>query len=128
MPDPVDRFLRHRPTIPTEPGLGRLYGVAQESWPLSADPAQVRPKRVILANGRSAAEAADIARAAAAGYRSNGYHKPTAAWWGVADGQFHRFLVTARPRRRTSLLFGIGLVSLATLAVARSRRSASNKP
>jgi len=123
MPDPIDRFLRHRPTISSRSGLGRRHGVVRQSWPLEADPRKVRPRRLVVASGRSASEAADIARAAAGVFATNGFHKPSGAWWGVADGRFHRFMVTSRRPRRSSILVGVGVLGLAALTLARSRRS-----
>ena len=122
MPDPIQRFLRHRPTIPNQSPLGRVYGVTRETWRLDDDPAQVAPERLAIATGRSASEAADIARAEAQALPRSGFHKPSAAWWGVEAGRFHRFLVAPRTRRPAFALTA-GLVGLAVLAVVRSRKS-----
>jgi hypothetical protein len=123
MPDPIDRFLSHRPTISDQSGLGRRYGVVRQSWPLEADPGKVRPRRLIVASGRSASEAADIARSAAGDFATHGFHKPSGAWWGVAEGRFHRFMVTSHRPRRSSIMVGMGVLGLAALALAKSRRA-----
>ena len=76
-----------------------------------------------LASGRSAAEAADLAREIAAAYASHGFHKPSAAWWATEGGQFHRFVVAAdRRRAAVPLLLGLGAAALAVAALRAATR------
>lgn len=124
MPDPIDRFLRHRPTIPSQRPLGRVYGVTRQSWSLDVDPKKVAPERLIVAADRTAAEAADIARTEAMAMSRNGFHKPSGAWWGVEDGRFHRFVVARRSPRKAAIVAAAGMAGVAVFAlIARGRRS-----
>jgi hypothetical protein len=91
--------------------LGRVFSVRRESWRLDDDPRTTRPQVEVLASRRTAAEAADVAREAAAGFGRHGFHKPSGAWWAAEAGMFHRFRVENQ-RRAPGLLFA--LVSAAT--------------
>ena len=124
MRDPLDRFLSHRRMPPSQSPLGRVYGVTRQSWPLDADPKRDPPERLVLASGRSAAEAADIARAEATALPRHGFHKPSGAWWAVEDGRFHRYVVAARPGRKTLIALGAGMVGLGLFALSRTKRRA----
>jgi len=120
MPDLIDKFLRHRPKLSNQTPLGRVYGVTRQSWKLDADPSKVAPETLVVASGRAAAEAADIARQEATDLPRHGFHKPSGAWWGVKDGRFHRFVVA--PRRRGMAIVLAGLAGFAALALARQGR------
>jgi hypothetical protein len=124
MSDPVDRFLRHRPTVNSRTPLGRVYGVTRQSWKLEDDPARVLPRRAVIAIGRSASEAAQIAREHAAALGRTGFHKPSGAWWGVEDGLFHRFVVAPRVHATPFMALAAGLLGVATFSLVRRRKRA----
>ncbi|MGA0605468.1 hypothetical protein ACO2Q0_05645 [Phenylobacterium sp. VNQ135] len=100
-------------------GLGRVFSVRQETWRLDQDPSVERPEVTVLASRRSAAEAADVARAAASVFARRGYHKETASWWGSAAGQIHRFRVAGPGGHATLLAAGLGLIAAAVLLSRR---------
>lgn len=104
--------------------FGRHFNVIQESWRLDSDPSEVAPITAVIASQRSASEAADLARQAAAGYARNGYHKPSRAWWGAGGGGIHRFRVLS-PRRVSNLAVGLGAAGLAAYLLARWRSQSS---
>ena len=118
-----DRFLAYRSQTRAGARLGRVFSVIEQTWALSADPKKVRPQETALATQRTAAEAADLARAAADRFGAHGFHKPSGAWWGADDGKFHRFLVA--PERRPSggqVALGLGAALLAIAAIGWARR------
>jgi hypothetical protein len=115
-----DRFLRHAPLRPHPASLGRVFGVTQETWRLSDDPTATRPTTELLVSGRTASDAADLARLAAGAFHEHGFHKPSGAWWGADDTHFHRFVVHAgrqRRRRAKATLIGSGAAGVAALAL-----------
>lgn len=125
-----DRFLGPAPLRPQGASLGRVFGVTQETWRLADDPLAIRPKSDLLISGRTASDAADQARRAAARFAEHGFHKISGAWWGADDTHFHRFVVHAGRRRlpRKRLVIGSGLAGVAALAAlglwrSRARRS-----
>ncbi len=122
----IDRFLRHGATIPTHRALGLGYTVVRETWDLSADPKTTRPSVEVVASARSASDAADLGRAAAASHARHGFHKPSGAWWAVDERLFHRFAVRPRHRAPGLLLVGLGLAGLAGLSFLRRRRGAAS--
>ena len=117
MPRRVDRFLRHATIQHEGPNLGRVFAVTRETWALSDDPRTTPPKAELLASWRTAAEAADLARAAAESFEEHGFHKPSGAWWGSDGVMFHRYVVHPGRRRRNAVWVGAGLAGLAGLAV-----------
>ena len=125
MAESVDRFLRHRPRISTHAPLGRVFSVTQQSWALTDDPKKTPPTIEVIATGRSAAEAADVARASAATFNRHGFHKPSGAWWASEGGRIHRFVIGNRGRASATLVAGIGLAGVvagaAGLAFAQQR-------
>ena len=125
-----DRFLKHRSRLSRRAGLGRVFNVTRESWRSGDDPKTTRPQTVLLLSGRTASEAADLARARAEVLPQHGFDKPSGSWWGADGEQFHRFVVhPGRSRGHTvAVVAGSGLVA-GLLAVAlwgrhRSRRQA----
>lgn len=122
MRSPFDRFLRHSTVISRKAALGRDFAVTEETWALSDDPAVVKPRRRLLANRKTASEAADFARDAAKAYRQNGYHKPSRAWWAADEGEFHRYVVHPDRRRGAALLVASGLAGVAIGLLSRPRR------
>jgi hypothetical protein len=114
-----DRFLRHGTLRPQSASLGRVFGVTEETWRVSDDPATTRPQRQLLVSQRTASEAADFARFTAASFAEHGFHKPSGAWWGAEDTHFHRFVVHAgrRPRTGRAVLIGSGVAGVAALAL-----------
>jgi len=108
----LDRFLGPKAAIESTQTLGRIFNVTRETWRLSDDPATQPPQMELIVGARTASEAADLAREAAAQFPRHGFHKPSGAWW-AADGQeFHRFVVHVGRR-------GAGAAApLAILAVA----------
>lgn len=123
MRDPLDRFLSRRRMPPSQSPLGRVYGVTRQSWPLDADPRRDPPERLVLASGRSAAEAADIARAEATALQRHGFHKPSGAWWSVEDGQFHRYVVAPKAGRKTLIALGAGVIGIGLFALSRTKKN-----
>jgi hypothetical protein len=119
-------FLRVRVPVGRGPSLGRSFSVLQETWSLRDDPRAVAPDRVVLATRKTASEAADLARAAAAEFTENGFHKPSGAWWGSEGLFFHRFLVTAR-RPRAATLLAASLLGGAAIALLRARSRTSKR-
>jgi hypothetical protein len=106
--------------------LGRVFSVRQESWRLTQDPNTTAPEVSIVASRRTAADAADLAREAAAGFRRRGFHKPSRSWWGVEDGWFHRFRVQGPGPRTTALaVAAVGLTAAALFLAGRRQRPAS---
>ena len=132
MAESVDRFLRHRPRISTHAPLGRVFSVPQQSWDLTDDPKKTPPTIEVIATGRSAAEAADVARAEAATFSRHGFHKPSGAWWASEGGRFHRFVIGNRGRASATLVAGIGLAGVvagaAGLAFAQQRTKDRKRP
>ena len=131
MAESVDRFLRHRPRISTHAPLGRVFSVTQQSWDLTDDPKKTPPTIEVIATGRSADEAADVARATAVTFSRQGFHKPSGAWWASEDGRFHRFVIGNRGRASATLVAGIGLAGVvagaAGLAFAQLRTKDSKR-
>lgn len=125
MPRAIERFLRHGPVLPKTPALGRSYAVTRETWRLADDPKVVRPALALLYTGKTASEAADLAREAAEAFAEHGFHKPSGAWWGSDGELFHRF--AARPRTRHAGLILAGSAALALTAALLSRRGGSRK-
>lgn len=129
MPGGLDRFLHYRTNIAAGPALGRVCAVVRESWRLDSDPREVAPKVEVVAARRTAAEAADLAREAAAEFDRNGYHKPSRAWWGADETTFHRFRVTTgKSRAKTAMLVGSGLAALAAVALGAGLRRQAKRP
>ena len=122
MADSIERFLRRRPTISAHAPLGRVFGVLRETWRLQDDPKSSAPETIFLATGRSAAEAADLAREAAAAFRRNGFDKASGAWWAVEGELFHRITVAPRRRRSIGLAVGLGVAGVAALLVAQKAK------
>lgn len=114
-------FLRVRVPVDRGPSLGRSFSLLQETWSLRDDPKAIGPKRELLATRKTAQEAADAARAAAAEYPEHGFHKPSGAWWGSDGVVFHRFVVTARPPPRAATLLAASLIGGLAFAVWRNR-------
>ena len=121
MPKGLDRFLNHRTSTSKRAALGRVFGVTQETWGLSDDPRKTAPRITVLATRRTAADAADIAREAAASFRRHGFHKPGRAWWGADETHFHRFLVN-NPKARPALALLVVSAAAAFAAVALTRQ------
>ena len=122
MPDPVDRFLTRSAISSRKGALGRVFGVVRETWTLSDDPGVTPPRTTVLVSRRTAAEAADMAREAAAAFRRHGFHKPSGAWWGADEALFHRFAIHTRGhRRRVAFLAVAGLAALVAAGLARRR-------
>jgi hypothetical protein len=118
-----DRFLRHSTVLSHNDGLGRAFSVTRETWRLQDDPKAVRPRRETLVVGKTASEAADVARVAAEAYSEHGFHKPSGAWWGSDGELFHRFVVHARRRRGlTAVLLTSAVAGLGIALVHRSTR------
>ena len=125
-----DRFLRHAPLRAPGASLGRIFAITRETWRLTDDPMTTRPRTELLVSGRTASDAAELARIAAMRFPEHGFHKPSGAWWSADDTHFHRFVVHAgrRLRRpRKAILLGSGLAGAAAMALlglrhARARR------
>jgi hypothetical protein len=124
MPNSHDRFLRHRTPISRSSSLGRVFNVTRETWELTADPRLVRPQTQLVVSGRTASDAADIAREAAEAFARHGFHKPSGSWWGASESAFHRFVVHAGRRGSTAALVLIsGVAGLAAVVFTRRRSS-----
>jgi hypothetical protein len=122
MSQPVDPFLNRSAISSRKGALGRVFGVVRETWALSDDPAATPPRTTVLVSRRTAAEAADMARDAAAAFRRHGFHKPSGAWWGADDALIHRFVIHARRHRGPLvLLAAAGLAGLVAAGLARRR-------
>jgi hypothetical protein len=117
-----DRFLSSRTRTRTGAPLGRVFSVIQQTWRITDDPRKTKPKELALATGRTASDAADVARDAAEAFASSGFHKASGAWWASEDGAFHRFLIT-RDRRggMAPALLGLGVAALALTALVAAR-------
>jgi hypothetical protein len=89
----LDRFLGPNAAIETTRPLGRIFNVTRETWLLSQDPKAKPPRLELIIADRTASEAADLARDAAADFARHGFHKASGAWWGADEDQFHRFVV-----------------------------------
>jgi hypothetical protein len=124
-----DRFLNSRSRIEPYAALGRVFSVVRETWQLKDDPKKTPPKTELLTAQRSASDAADVARDAAAALPQHGFHKPSGAWWG-SDGQdFHRFLITSRgDRGLATMVLPIALGIAATIMMRGSRRPVPRQP
>ncbi len=119
-----DRFLSSRSRTRAGAPLGRVFSVIRQTWEITDDPQKTKPRERALATGRTASDAADLARDAATGFRSHGFHKPSGAWWAVEDNSlFHRFLVAADRRRQAApVLVGLGIAALALTALGAALR------
>jgi hypothetical protein len=126
MSDRIERFLGRKAVVASHRSLGRVFGVTRQSWPLSADPRKTKPQTLVLATQRSASDAADLARDAAAAFAQSGFHKPSGAWWAAEDETFHRFLVGPRSQRTGLLLLGAGLASIAAVAFIGAKRKTAD--
>jgi hypothetical protein len=103
--------------------LGRVFSVVRQTWRLADDPRKTRPRELAFATGRTASEAADLARDAATAFRAHGFHKPSGAWWAVEDNLFHRFQVAGdRHVRAAPILVGLGVTALALTALGAALR------
>ncbi|HEX4709442.1 hypothetical protein [Phenylobacterium sp.] len=126
MPGLLKRLIGHKGDIPRTAALGRVFNVTRQTWRLSDDPVKVGPTREPLTTGKTASEAADFARAAAAGFPRHGFHRPSGSWWAVEGEWFHRFAVHTAPKRKAAiLLVATGLAGVAAVAVARRRSRGS---
>jgi hypothetical protein len=77
----------------------------------------------MLATRRTASEAADLAREAAAEFDQRGFHKPSGAWWGADATSFHRFrIVRAQRSRKLAFAVASAATGLALLQFLRPRR------
>lgn len=131
MPTDVDRFLAHAPILEEGPLLGRVFAVVRESWLLSEDPRVVAPRTEVLANRRTALEAADVAREGAAAFDRHGFHKASGAWWASDGVRFHRFAVGPLRPVGSGVLVGSGLAALgaiAAIALFRAVRKRGRRP
>ena len=122
-----DRFLSSRTRTRTGASLGRVFSVIRQTWQITDDPRKTKPKELALATGRTASDAADVARDAAAAFASSGFHKASGAWWAAEDGDFHRFLITRDRRGGVAALLGLGVAALALTALAATRRPKDSK-
>ena len=119
MSESIERFLRRRPTISTHAPLGRVFNVLRETWRLDDDPKRTTPDSGFIATGRSASEAADLAREWTGRNAKHGFDKPSGAWWAVEGPRIHRVTVAPRRRRSLGLALGLGAAGLAAVLVAR---------
>jgi hypothetical protein len=131
MRQPFEHFLRHKPVIHARGAYGRTFRVVMESWRLTDDPKKVKPRREVLVSGRTAADAADLARMAASTHPEHGFHKASGAWW-ASDGQdFHRFRIHGGGKPTvTGVVVASGIAGLAGVAAylhLRGRKAASEK-
>lgn len=127
MAESIERFLRRRPTISGHAPLGRVFNVLCETWRLEDDPKFSPPDTGFLATGRSAAEAADLAREAAVRFRKSGFDKASGAWWAVDGERFHRITVAPKRRKSVGLALGLGVAGLAALLVAQQAKGRGRK-
>jgi hypothetical protein len=104
-----------------------VFSVIRQTWKITDDPQKTKPREQALATGRTASDAADLARDAAAAFRAHGFHKESGAWWAAEGKRFHRFLVAGdRGGRAGPVLLGLGVTAIALTAlgaVLRSRRT-----
>jgi hypothetical protein len=100
--------------------LGRIYRVIRETWRLKDDPELISPAVEVVASRRSAAEAADLAREAAARFKRRGYHKPSRAWWASDGKSLHRFRVEA-PSPPKGLTVALASAAAGLLVVTAAR-------
>jgi len=119
MAESIERFLRRRPTISTHAPLGRVFNVLRETWRLDDDPKRTTPDSGFIATGRSASEAADLAREWTGRFARHGFDKASGAWWAVEGPHIHRITVAPRRRRSVGLALGLGAAGLAAVLVAR---------
>lgn len=98
----------------------------RETWDIGADPKVTPPSIEVVASRRSAADAADLGRAAAHAFARHGFHKASGAWWAVEQRLFHRFAVRPRHRARNALLLGLGLAGLVALGLRDLARRPAN--
>jgi hypothetical protein len=117
-----DRFLSSRTRTRAGAPLGRVFSVIRQTWRITDDPRKTKPEELALATNRTAADAADLARDAAAEYSTYGFHKPSGAWWAADGGFFHRFQV-APDRRGRPILVGLGITALGLAAIGAVLRS-----
>jgi hypothetical protein len=118
-----DRFLSSRSRTRAGAPLGRVFSVVRQTWEITDDPRKTKPREQALATSRTASDAADLARDAATGFRSHGFHKPSGAWWAVEDNLFHRFLVAGDRRVQAGpVLVGLGVAALALTALGAALR------
>jgi hypothetical protein len=117
-----DRFLSSRTRTRAGASLGRVFSVVQQTWRITDDPRATKPKELALATGRTASDAADVARDAAGALRNCGFHKASGDWWASEDGDFHRFLIV-RDRRAPvgPVVLGLGVAALALTAMVARR-------
>ena len=120
-----DRFLNARPRLSRKASLGRAFTVTRQSWKLTDDPRTTPPEVEVLATRRTAAEAADLAREAAWGFKRYGFHKPSGAWWGADADNFHRFMVRPSSRATAGALAAVALAGVAAVALSRRRAERS---
>ncbi len=106
-----------------------MFNVTRETWRLSDDPQAVAPETEAVVTGRTAADAADLAREAAEAHPRHGFHKPSGSWWGADETHFHRYVVHAgrRAHAAAGVLVVSGLLGLTALALARGRRPKAAK-
>lgn len=124
MPHTPDRFLRHRTRLTRRAALGRVFNVTRETWRLTDDPSSVRPASERVVSGRTASEAADLAREMASAFARRGFHKPSSSWWGADETWFHRFVVhPGRRGREGALILGSALLGMVAVVVAGRRRA-----
>jgi hypothetical protein len=116
-----DRFLNARHRLSRKASLGRAFTVVRQSWRLSDDPRDIPPEVEVLATRRTAAEAADLAREAAWGFKRYGFHKPSGAWWGADSETFHRFMVRPSSRATAGALAAVAIAGVAALALSRRK-------
>jgi hypothetical protein len=117
-----DRFLSSRTRTRSGAPLGRIFSVVRQTWRVADDPRRTKPQETALATHRTAADAADLARDAAA-FGTHGFHKPSGAWWASEGQDFHRFMVAPdRARRGAPVLLGLGVLALAVTALGAAAR------
>jgi hypothetical protein len=100
-----------------------VFNVSCETWRLADDPKIVPPQVVRIVSGRTASDAADLARQAAEAHPRHGFHKPSASWWGADETHFHRYVVHVGRRGQTAagVLLASGLLGVAAYAFSRRR-------